>query len=262
MDNKKETQNNNKWLKKYCIIGISLLIILLIFLPLIINLCYKWETEYEILQYPSSWAIFWATYLAAIASFAMVFVTWLTLKQNKNQLNELKRQWEEEHRPKVLIYLTKGGISETVDVEILNIGKTPAENIQFYLDCILFDDFSSKIVKEKLKKVGNSRPSFLLPNESLTFSLYKKEYECFGNKYHDKYYIANEIVDKKEFERFIKAISSAEIKVTGKYNNKYIINDSICINNIRNSYLSINKSLDKINNTLININYNLKNNQI
>ena len=66
----------------------------MLYLPIIINLCYHWETEYIVLQKPTSWATFWATYLAAIASFAKVFVTWWTMKRSKEQNNKILAQNE------------------------------------------------------------------------------------------------------------------------------------------------------------------------
>lgn len=41
------------------------------------------------------------TAISAIASFVMILVTWLTLRQNKKQVNELNRQWKEQNRPKL-----------------------------------------------------------------------------------------------------------------------------------------------------------------
>lgn len=262
MDNKELLSHQNKckmteWIKKHHKIVVLLLIIFLLCLPVLINYFYKWETDCKVLQSPTPWATFWATYLAAIASFAMVFVTWRTLRQNKNQLDELKRQWEEEHKPNVLIYFVRGLLSDSVDIEILNIGKSPAKNILFNIDCSIFDDIQLDIVKDNLKKIGNSRPSFLLPNESLTFSLYKKDYISCGDKFQDKYSIAGENVEKEEFNRFVNAISTAEIKVNGTYDNKYEMHETISIMNIRDPYSNINKSLYVINDTLRNINYNL-----
>lgn len=43
-----------------------------------------------------------ATGIGAIATAVMAIVTWKTLSQNKNQLSELKRQWAEQNRPKIV----------------------------------------------------------------------------------------------------------------------------------------------------------------
>ena len=80
-----------EWLKKYW--SILAMVVFLLVLPLLINLCYRLESDCSELHAPSAWATFWATYLSAIASFVMVFATWWTLKQNKDQLKEIVDQY-------------------------------------------------------------------------------------------------------------------------------------------------------------------------
>lgn len=129
------------WLKKYW--SILAMVVFLLVLPLLINLCYRLESDCSELHAPSAWATFWATYLAAIASFAMVFITWLTLKknkeqndailqQNKDQLNEMKRQWEEQNTPIVSCSLEKS--SESLLVELHNTSQVPAHKIRVHID--------------------------------------------------------------------------------------------------------------------------------
>lgn len=130
-----------EWLKKYW--SILAMVVFLLVLPLLINLCYRLESDCSELHAPSAWATFWATYLAAIASFAMVFITWLTLKknkeqndailqQNKDQLNEMKRQWEEQNTPIVSCSLEKS--SESLLVELHNTSQVPAHKIRVRID--------------------------------------------------------------------------------------------------------------------------------
>lgn len=71
---------NKKW-KLY----LSIIVGLLLLLPIIVNSLYLFNSWHQIFEKPSKWSIFWATYLSSIASFAMVFITWRTLKQNKEQ---------------------------------------------------------------------------------------------------------------------------------------------------------------------------------
>ena len=42
---------------------VIVIVIVLLSLPLLINLCYCWESNCTILHSPSAWATFWATYL-------------------------------------------------------------------------------------------------------------------------------------------------------------------------------------------------------
>ena len=114
-----------KWLKKIWWILITVFVLLI--LPLFINYCYSWNTNCFILHPPSGWTTFWATYLAAIASFVMVFITWQTLRQNKEQLEEMKRQWKEQNTPKISCTLEKD--SEWVLVELCNTSPVPAHKV-------------------------------------------------------------------------------------------------------------------------------------
>ncbi len=66
-------------------ISAILIVLGLSLFPLIINGLYYIKTDIQILHKPSDWTSFWGTYLAAIASFAMVLITWLTLRQNRKQ---------------------------------------------------------------------------------------------------------------------------------------------------------------------------------
>lgn len=64
---------------------------ILLLLPIIINALYLFNAWHSIFEKPSEWAIFWVTYMSSIASFAMVFMTWRTLKQSKEQ-NEANKK--------------------------------------------------------------------------------------------------------------------------------------------------------------------------
>ena len=83
--------------KKY--LSFLLFIGLLLIIPIILNFVLQIPSHFPIIGDSQTWLSFWASYIGAIASFAMIAVTFLTLKQNQAQLNEIKRQWEEEHRP-------------------------------------------------------------------------------------------------------------------------------------------------------------------
>lgn len=111
-----------KLLKKYwwTLIVIAIVIFLL-FLPAFINWCYTKPAWHEILENPQKWTVFWGTYLSAIASFAMVFITWKTLKQNREQLNEIKKQWNEQNQPSFKFNIVVIG-SGQVCLNVSNVG--------------------------------------------------------------------------------------------------------------------------------------------
>ena len=114
-------------------------------LPLLINWLILRPQLFNIAADGSTWLLFWASYIGAVASFAMVVTAWYTLKesrrqndelltqneiliqQNKQQLEELKRQWEESHRPRLLFSIISH--SGNYFLKICNIGKEAARNV-------------------------------------------------------------------------------------------------------------------------------------
>lgn len=127
-----------KILKKYWVI--FLMIALLI--PIILNFTLLIPAFTNIVGTETDWLEFWGTYLSAIASFAMVFITWKTLEQNREQLDEIKRQWDEQNKPKVfcslekdnsdillVIYNASSNVATDVRVSIVN--KEVKENTTF-----------------------------------------------------------------------------------------------------------------------------------
>lgn len=251
-----------EWLKKY---WWAILIILA--LPVVINFILLIPAFSPIVGDNTHWLSFWASYLATIASFAMVFITWLTikkskeqndaiLKQNKDQLDEMKRQWEEDHRPKIEAYLIKGStIADKREIEFVNIGASPAEDITFYVDSHFIDDAPiEEEVKDALRKLGNTMPAFLFPHETLSFSLYEKEYVPAG-RYIEVYTIASTPVDESVFRAFVGYISQyGEIPIKGTYNNKYEIKTSVDVNRTRYPYTSVSSSIDNVSNNIVGLN--------
>ena len=72
------------------------------------------------------------TAVSAIASALMVLVTLLTLYQNRKQLKELQRQWEEERNPNIIVSL--GMAQNRLFLKISNIGMLPAYNVKLQVN--------------------------------------------------------------------------------------------------------------------------------
>ncbi len=191
----------------------------------------------------------WIGIISALATSIMAIATFITIRQNKKQLKEMKRQWEEEHRPKIELYMTEGGVNANKrEIKLVNIGTTPARDVFLYID----NSWIKKIplsdrVKNALSELGNAVPTFLFPNETQSFLLYKKEFE--PGKY--IYTIADVGVEEDEFNFFINIVSNFKdipIKVT--YNGKYDMEISVHVNRTRYSYSSINEAIDKVSNNI------------
>lgn len=72
------------------------------------------------------------TAISAIASAVMVLVTLLTLCQNRKQLKELRRQWEEERMPNLIVSL--GIAQKGLYLKINNVGMLPAYNVKLQVN--------------------------------------------------------------------------------------------------------------------------------
>ena len=92
------------------------------------------------------------TAISSIATLIMVVATFVSLRQNKRQLKEMKRQWYEEQRPRLNISVI---ISQrTYFLRIYNTGHSNAYNIKLSIN----DDFVSNI-KDTYRDVYKSLQS-------------------------------------------------------------------------------------------------------
>lgn len=102
--------------------------------PFVLNLLVLLNIGCPVAGNPETWIAFWPSYLSAIASFGMIALTSMalfynnkTLANNKEQLNEMKRQWDEEHSPNVSVSFSQLGnvaylrLVNTSNVEIRNL---------------------------------------------------------------------------------------------------------------------------------------------
>ena len=101
------------------------------------------KTSFPVAGSPDTWIAFWPSYLSAIASFGMIALTILTLYYNNKtlsnnieQLKELKRQWEEEHKPNLVVSYNM--IDNVAYLRLVNTSKTEIRNLtisgDFYVD--------------------------------------------------------------------------------------------------------------------------------
>ena len=166
-------------MKKHYLLAIVFLITI-IALPIIINWLILKPQLFNTVGDGSTWLLFWATYISAVASFAMVFITWLTLKesrhqnqslikqneelilQNSQQLSELKRQWEESHRPFLIISVIthSGGYF----LKIQNSGKEIAKNVTVTFSKSFIDNLLFKGTGRRLSSLQT--PFFIEPESS------------------------------------------------------------------------------------------------
>ena len=138
------------------IIWIMAIVIALLF-PLVLNLLILQKAFVPVVGDGITWLSFWPVYLSAIASFGMIFFTYRSLQQNKKQIEELRKQREEEERARIVFSVV---IHEyAFYLKISNIGKRNVYNavIQFN------EDFLNELWEERYQ-VGYrqlSKPFFI-----------------------------------------------------------------------------------------------------
>lgn len=232
-----------KVLKRHWWIILLFLLIAILF-PLVLNWVMQKPAIFKYVGDSADWLGFWAAYISAIASFAMVIITWMTLSQNKAQLNEMKRQWEEEHRPRLEIYFAKTPSAKNYGIEIVNIGKSPATDIEFSLNKELLDHIHNANAREALQKIGNTQLS-ILPNDTQYISLCEKGYDPNYNYY---WKICGEKVSGDDYNSFVKYFEQKKsIYVHGSYNHGlYTINTQVSTKNIKNSHNDLRNIVEAI----------------
>lgn len=117
---------------------------------------------------------------STIVTAFMVYYTRQSVKQGREQLNELKKQreddkekWEEDNRPyieitPILPYI--GNWGESLAIEIKNIGNKTAKHIKIEIDDHFVKGFQSDIITNHICTLCN-REYRLLPGESKTLTL-------------------------------------------------------------------------------------------
>ena len=237
-------------------------LLLLLALPAIINSCYFVPALNEIFEKPQKWTEFWGTYLSAIASFLMVLITYKTLEQ-------MKKQWDDEHCPHLEFYFIKGTFPVGKDkypvdghkFEVLNIGKSPATGLNFCINKEVVDYVKDSAVKEALSKIGSDIQLSLLPNEARRFTLCEKTIDRVKNSLYS-YYIADVEVNEDVYEDFTTKIKELKIiHLKGNYNQGcYKIDVDIPISSIRNSHVSITETIMNIKSSLDQYMFSIENN--
>lgn len=127
-------------------------LIVFIVVPILINIVVisKNPFGWTVAGNESDWITFWASYISSIASFAMVLITFETLEQNKKQFDEMKKQWDEERLPNLILSV---GISQhALFLKVCNIGLYPAYNVKLSIN----DEFYNSLPSDAAKKCFDS----------------------------------------------------------------------------------------------------------
>ena len=177
----------------------------------------------------------------------------------------MEKQWEDEHRPLLEFYFIKGTLPMDKDkypveghkIEVLNIGKSPATELNFSISQEIINCAKDSVAKEALSKIGSDIQLSLLPNEARRFTLCEQT-----TNRENPYYIADVKVDEKTYKDFTMKIKGLKIMhLKGTYNQgRYKIDIDIPINGIRNSHVSIAEAIMNIKSSFDNYMLSIENN--
>lgn len=148
-------------------------IIALIVVPIALNFILLIPAFTPIVGNNQTWLSFIGTLIGALASFAMIFFTAKTLEQNNLQLKELKRQWDEDNRPR--LYGRISNYQKAFFLEIYNAGTQDANCVDVKINSEFYDNipkefkyiFDNMTQSPFYVKAGNSVNFFIGPCEEI-----------------------------------------------------------------------------------------------
>lgn len=205
----------SKWIKKYW--WALLIAVVAITAPFIINWAILQPQKFEVVGDGTHWLGFWATYISAIASFTMVFITWRTLRQ-------MQLQWNEEQRARLVFSID--AMQGIYVLKIRNIGKSDAYKISIkfnddYIKCILADS-----IRETYEKL--QAHSFSLESEKTRY-LYISNTNSSKASTHN---YGKQSFSNMEVNDWIENNKDQEIIITGAYCERYQINETLKLSDI------------------------------
>lgn len=236
---------NNEKRRKHNVVIASVALVVCLLFPFALNWLLLREAIVPVVGDGATWLSFWPVYLSAIASFGMIFFTYLSLQQNKKQIEELRRQREEEERARlvfsVIVYQT------AFMLKISNIGKRNVFNAIINFN----EDFLNELIEKRfqegfrqLKKpffveVGTSRYLYIGHCPKVNNAWKEKQVVIkMKGSYNDNYTI-DEVIDMSWFldKTFIEV--QGDLETTMNYMKKGLIVQN-------NEYMPVQKSLDII----------------
>ena len=206
-----------------------LTVVVVILIPVVINALVSIPVpercSYPVVGKSIDWLYFWASYLGTIASFVMIFYTAKSLRQNQRQLAEMKRQWNEEHRARLVFSLAdKEG---DIVLKVSNVGKEAARNVNLKFSEAFIDSLVVQYIRDVY--VGLKDKSFTVGAGEDKFFILSSNW---GNNGVVQFCMTKEEVKSAEFIEWLNSHRSMPIEFTGSYrshNEVYSINETLKI---------------------------------
>ena len=171
-----------------------------------------------------------ATGVSAIATAIMAFIALRSLLQNKKQLDELKKQREEENRARLVFEIVS--YQDLFLLKIMNVGKSTAFDVQLCINGNLIENHFSDYIKSIFEQ-NNQKKFVMAPGRRLYFYLTpihttQKTHKIDGVDFSSE--MINQWLEKYKTE---------PIFITGSYCGKYEIQEKFSINDFMGTSLIV-----------------------
>jgi hypothetical protein len=244
----------NNIYKCHWIVGI--VIVACVLFPFFLNWVLQKESFVAVVGDSVTWLSFWPVYLSAIASFGMIYMTFLSLRQNKKQLEELRRQREDDERARLVFSVVV--YQYAFMLKISNIGKRNVYKATIHFN----EDFLDELLEEKYQEGYRqlSKPFFVEAGKSryLLIGWCQDINDAWKNKHvvirmngsYNSVYEVKEELDMNLFLDKTFMVVQGDLETTVGH-----IKKGLVVQN--NSYWPVQKSLDAIAKSLAKVEYSL-----
>lgn len=155
----------------------------------------------------------WFAAISAIATAVMAFLTYRSIRYGKEQLAEMKAQWEEEKRPYLELFPVAPPFTHkdgSLAIEVKNIGKSTATNVFIEIEDSFIEGFNNDLVKKQIISVCSQKYR-ILPGDSKFITL------CSVKNAPDGVVLLGNKVSQKEIDSIRKYLSDFKVAVKCSY---------------------------------------------
>lgn len=156
------------------------------------------------------------TAVAAVMSFLMIVVTLISLCQSKQQLKELKRQWEEANRPRLTFGVVRW--HGLFLLKITNVGNVVATDIKLRFE----EEYLSSLFERCAEMLRGLERPFCIEAKGT-------KYYLIGASKGGQLAVGNKIMSENEVDKWVDEHVSDLIKITGSYGGKYSVTECFSI---------------------------------
>lgn len=188
------------------------------------------------------------TAVSAIATLLMTIATFVTIIYNRKQIKEIQRQWNEEHKARLLFSIVVNNGLFLLKIE--NAGKRSAYNIHIEINDSFLDKMLIKSSRDRMINML-SKNLYMQPGRIIYCSI-SPTYGTGSLQTNVGLSYSGEQINKN-----LDILKKEPIVLRGSYNNQEIINEEFTMDDFIGSIVvqdPISESIDECNKTLKNIN--------